>query len=47
MKARAMLVLLRGPLRDLVTFCSFEKSGERPQPRRDIGKNDCLPEEGV
>ena len=28
MRARAMLLLLRGPLRDIVTFCAFEKTGE-------------------
>ena len=28
MRARAMLLLLRGPLMDVVTFCTFEKMGE-------------------
>ena len=29
MRARAMLLLLRGPLRDFVTFCAFAKCGEQ------------------
>jgi hypothetical protein len=34
MRARAMLLLLRGPLMDVLTFCAFEKMGTTTTDKR-------------